>query len=436
MTVAASAVGLGNIWRFPYLAAKYGGGIFLLVYIIACLTFGFTMVIAETAIGRKTGTSAINAYRSINKKCGIIGVLAAIVPALIAPYYCVIGGWVIKYAFMFITGHVEETAADGYFGEFVGSTVSPIVFFFIFAFFVLLVVKLGVEKGVEKSSKICMPVLLVLSVVVAIYSLTLPNALEGAKYYLLPDVSQFSVMTFCTAVGQMFYSLSVAMGILITYGSYMSKDIDMEKSVKQIEIFDLGIAIIAGFMIIPAVFSFSQGDLSMLKAGPSLMFIILPKVFASMPFGRVIGSVFFVLVIFAALTSAISIAEAVTSNIMDTFRLTRKKALIGTTAIIVILGIPVSLGFGVLDFIAPLGMDLLTFFDFLTGSLLMPLTALLSCLFIGYVVGTKFVSDEVKISSEFKREKMFNVMIKYIAPLLLVIILVSYTLDAFGIISM
>jgi NSS family neurotransmitter:Na+ symporter len=436
MTVAASAVGLGNIWRFPYLAAKYGGGIFLLVYIIACITFGFTMVMAETAIGRKTGMSAINAYKSLNKKCGIIGYISALVPALITPYYCVIGGWVVKYAVMFITGQVQETAVDGYFGSFVGSTVPPLVYFAIFAIFVLVIVKLGVEKGVEKSSKLCMPVLIVLSVIIAIYSLMLPNALQGAKYYLMPDFSKFSIMTVCTAVGQMFFSLSIAMGTLITYGSYMSKDIDMESSVKEIEIFDLGIAVVAGFMIIPAVFSFSNGDLSMLQAGPSLMFVILPRVFASMPFGRVIGSLFFILVIFAALTSAVSIAEAVTSNIMDTFKVSRTKAVIVTTGIIVVLGVPVSLGFGVLDFVAPLGMDLLSFFDFLTSSILMPLAALMCCIFVGYIVGTKFIADEVKVSSLFKREKMFNVMIKYIAPVLLVVILISYTLDALGIVKM
>jgi NSS family neurotransmitter:Na+ symporter len=234
----------------------------------------------------------------------------------------------------------------------------------------------------------------------------------------------------------MFFSLSIAMGTLITYGSYMSKDIDMESSVKEIEIFDLGIAVIAGFMIIPAVFSFSNGDLSMLQAGPSLMFVVLPRVFASMPFGRVIGSLFFILVIFAALTSAVSIAEAVTSNIMDTFKLSRTKAVAITTGIIVVLGVPVSLGFGVLDFVAPLGMDLLSFFDFLTSSILMPLAALMCSIFVGYIVGTKFVADEVKVSSFFKREKMFNVMIKYIAPVLLVVILISYTLDALGIVKM
>lgn len=434
MAVAGSAVGLGNIWRFPYLTAKYGGGMFLLVYIILAVTFGYTLVMAETALGRKTGKSAIAAFSDLSKKHKWMGYINGIIPMLIIPYYCVIGGWVLKYFSVFMKGEAGIASQDGYFTGYVSQTSQPIIWTAIFIALVLVFVIFGV-KGIEKASKVLMPILAVLSVIIAIYSVTRPGAMKGIIYYLVPNVSHFSLMTIVAALGQMFYSLSIAMGVLFTYGSYMNKKLDMENSVKQIEIFDIGIAFIAGLMIIPAVFSFSGGDASSLSAGPSLMFITLPKVFHSMPFGNVIGGIFFILVFFAALTSAISLMEASISVFMDQFRLKRKLSCFIMGALTLAIGIPCSLGFGIWDHITPLGLGLLDFFDFMTNSILMPIAALCTCYFITRVIGIQTLIDEIKISSKFKREKMFVVVLKYIAPLFILAILLSFILSTFGLIK-
>ncbi len=434
MAVAGSAVGLGNIWRFPYLTAKYGGGIFLLVYIILAVTFGYTLVMAETAIGRKTGKSAISAFGDLSKKHKWMGFINGIIPMLIVPYYCVIGGWVLKYFAVFLAGGSSYAAQDDFFTGYVSQVSTPIIWTIVFIGAVLLFVIFGV-KGIERASKFLMPILAVLSVIIAIYSVTRPGAVEGLKYYLIPDFKNFSIMTVVAALGQMFYSLSIAMGVLFAYGSYMDKKIDMEASVKQIEIFDIAIAFIAGLMIIPAVFSFSGGDSSVLSAGPSLMFVTLPKVFASMPFGNVIGSIFFILVFFAALTSAISLMEASISVFMDQFHLDRKIGCIIMGLITLAIGIPCSLGFGIWEHITPLGLGILDFFDFITNSILMPIAALCTCYFVSRVIGIKTIIDEVKISSAFKREKLFTCVIKYIAPICILAILLSSLLSTFGVFS-
>lgn len=430
LAVAGSAVGLGNIWRFPYLAAKYGGGIFLLVYILLAVTFGFTLVIAETAIGRKTGKSAIAAFGDLSKKHKWMGYVNAIIPMLIVPYYCVIGGWVLKYFSVFLQGGASAAASDQYFNSYIAEVNQPIIWTFLFILFALLFVALGV-KGIEKSSRLMMPLLAILSVIIAIYSVTRPGAMEGVKYYLIPNFKHFSFMTVVSALGQIFYSLSIAMGVLFAYGSYMNKKIDMEVSIKQIELFDIGIAFVAGLMIIPAVFSFSGGDPAALNAGPGLMFVTLPKVFNSMPFGNLIGAVFFILVFFAALTSAISLMEASISIFIDKFHLSRNKGCIIMAIFTVLIGIPCSLGFGVWDHITPLGLSILDFFDFITNSVLMPIAALCTCYFVTRVIGINTVIEEVKLSSKFKREKLFTVMIKYLAPIGLLVILLHSILTTF-----
>lgn len=364
LAAAGSAVGLGNIWRFPYLVAKYGGGTFLLCYIILAITFGFTLMVAEIALGRKTGLSAIGAFKKLDKRFGFLGVLAAVVPIIILPYYSVIGGWVIKYFATFVTGGTKAAAGDDYFTTFIGGVKSPILWFALFVVFTAVVVILGVEKGIETVSKFLMPVLVVLTIGISIYVLTMDGAMEGLKYYIMPHMSDFSVKTLLAAMGQLFYSMSLAMGIMITYGSYMKKSTSLEGSVRQIEIFDTGIAFFAGLMIVPAVFIFSGGDQSALSAGPGLMFITLPKVFASMPMGGFVGTVFFILVFFAAVTSAISLMETIVSILMDRFKWKRKFTCIIVVIYVLLMGIPSSLGFGVWDFIQPIGMSILDFWDF------------------------------------------------------------------------
>lgn len=435
LAAAGSAVGLGNLWRFPYLAAKHGGGIFLLVYLVLAVTFGFALMITEIALGRKTHLSAIGAFASLNKKCGFIGYLACIVPFIITPYYCVIGGWVLKYFTVFLTNHVSEAVSDDYFTGFITQPAAPVIFFIIYALATVIIVMLGVEKGVEKASRLMMPLLVVMTVVISVFGLMQPGAMEGLKYYLKPDFGRFSATTVLAAMGQLFYSMSLAMGIMITYGSYMKEDASLEQSVRQIELFDTGIAFMAGLMIIPAVFAFSGGSEEALGKGPSLMFITLPKVFDSMKFGTVIGAVFFLLVLFAALTSSISLAETLVSIVMDKLGWKRKQACLLIMAFILIIGIPVSLGFGVWSFIAPLGMSLLDFFDFISNSILMPVVALLSCVFVGFVIKPKSIADEVEKNGEFKIKKFYTIMIKYIAPICLVAILIFAVMESMGIIS-
>lgn len=425
LAAAGSAVGLGNIWRFPYLAAQYGGGIFLLVYLILAVTFGFALMVTEIALGRKTGMSAINAFGTLNKKGAFIGVLASLVPMIIFPYYCVIGGWVIKYATVFISGNSSAAAADGYFGNFIGAPISPLIFTAIFIFLTAVVVMLGVQKGIEKISKILMPILLVLTIGIAIYSLTLDGAMEGLIYYIKPDFSAFSFKTIIAAMGQLFYSMSLAMGIMITYGSYMQKKDNIESSVRSIEVFDTAIAFLSGLMIIPAVFVFSGGDKSALNQGPGLMFVTLPKVFDSMTGGNIVGVVFFILVFFAALTSSISLMETIVSIFMDKFKVKRTVICLIVMAGSMLVAVPSSLGNGIWSNVLIFGKDFLSFFDFLSNNIMMPITAFLTCIFVGYVIKTKAIEDEVELSEKFRAKKMYRIMIRYICPVFLLLILLS-----------
>ena len=433
LTAAGSAVGLGNIWRFPYLAAKYGGGIFLLVYLILAVTFGFALMSAEIALGRKTGLSSIGAFKQLDKRFTWVGVLGAIVPIIITPYYSVIGGWVTKYFFAFVSGDAKASAGDAYFTDFISKPVEPILWFCVFIGLTALVVFLGVDKGIEKVSKFLMPVLVVLTLFVAIYSMCMPGAMEGVKYYLTPDFSKFSATTVLAAMGQLFYSMSLAMGIMITYGSYMKKDVNLESAVHQIEIFDTGIAFLAGLMIIPSVFAFSGGNEEALGKGPSLMFITLPKVFDSMAGGTILGAVFFLLVLFAALTSSISLMETLVSILQDKLHWNRKVTTGAVLIFCILLGIPSSLGFGVWSGFTVAGMSILDMFDFISNSVMMPVVAFMTCLVIGWIVGTKTITDEIELNGPFKSKKLFNVVIKYIAPVCIVLILVSSVLDVLGI---
>ena len=439
LSAAGASVGLGNIWRFPYLAAKYGGGAFLLVYIILALTFGYTMIIAETAIGRSTQKSPVSAFSFYSKsplaKTG--GWLNAIVPMLICPYYSVIGGWVCKYLYAFLTTDMDTITSDTFFTDFITNGGSAELWFCVFLALTLAIIYMGVENGIERVSKIMMPILLVLAVVISVYTITRPGAMDGVAYLLIPHPENFSWMTVVSAMGQMFYSLSIAMGILITFGSYMKKEVSIEDSTRQVEFFDTAIAILAGMMIIPAVFAFSGGDPEHLKAGPSLMFVTMPKIFASMGFGRFIGILFFTLVLFAALTSSIALTESAVSTLADEFKWSRVKCTTIMAAIMLFLGTLSCLGYGPLAFFTIIGMPFLDFFDFLTNSVMMPIAALAICLLVTKSMGLKRLEQEVEVDGHpFRRKKIFNVMIRYIAPVFVLIILLSSVASAFGWISM
>ena len=431
LAAAGSAVGLGNLWRFPYLAARHGGGIFLLVYLVLAVTFGFALMIAEIAIGRKTGLSAIGAFQKLNKKYTFVGYLGAIVPAFILPYYSVIGGWVTKYLTVYVTGKGASASADGFFGGFISAPVEPIVWFTLFIGITSLVVIFGVEKGIERVSKVMMPILAVLAVCIAIYScICSPNNIEGLKYYLIPDFSKFSMSTVLAAMGQLFYSMSLAMGIMITYGSYMKKDVNIESSVGNIEIFDTGIAFMAGLMILPAV-----GAAGAETAGPGLMFVALPSVFNSMGIaGHIVGAVFFLLVLFAALTSSISLMETVVSILCDNFKLGRKTACLSVFLFSIALGLVTCFGYSLWPDFHPFGNpnnNVLDLFDIVTNNFLMPIGALATCIIVGYLIKPKAIEEEVELSGTFKKKKLFRVVIKYVAPVCLVLILITSVLNAF-----
>ena len=439
LSAAGASVGLGNIWRFPYLAAKYGGGIFLLVYIILALTFGYTMIVAETTIGRMTKKSPVGAYQSFGKagwmKFG--GWINAVIPILIVPYYSVIGGWVIKYLAGYVMGQGTDLASDGYFSAFISDGVSTEICFILFSLFTVAIIYAGVRNGVERVSKFMMPILVVLSVIIAVYSVTRPGAMAGVNYFLIPNMDNFSWMTVVAAMGQMFYSLSIAMGILVTFGSYMKRDVSIEDSTRNVEIFDTAIAIMAGLMIIPAVFAFSGGDAASLQAGPSLMFITIPKVFESMGLGRLVGIMFFLLVLCAAVTSSIALTESAVSTFQDELKWGRKKATIVVGAIMIALGSLSALGYGPLAGVKIIGMQFLDFFDFLTNSVMMPIAAFTTCLLVSKVIGVKKIEEEVLHGEgTFRRKKIFNFMIKYLCPIFAAIILLSSVANAFGWISM
>ena len=435
LAAAGASVGLGNIWRFPYLCARYGGGVFLVVYIVLALTFGYTMIIAETAIGRATGKSPVGAYDHYTDSRLLRGGgwINAIVPILIVPYYSVIGGWVFKYLFEYMHSDIDAIASDDFFSDFISDGVSTELWFILFTLIVVAIILLGVQNGIEKVSKIMMPVLAVLAVIISIYSISRPGAIEGVKYILVPNFSDFSLMTVVSAMGQMFYSLSIAMGILITSGSYIKKEVSIERSTVQVEIFDTAIAILASFMIIPAVFAFSGGDPDTLKAGPSLMFITMPKIFYGMGMGRIMGILFFLLVLFAAVTSAIALLESAVSTFADEFGWSRKKGTIIMTVIMIGLGTLSSLGYGPLASITIAGMQFLDFFDFITNSVMMPIAALATCVLVVRNIGFAEIEKEVTLGGHpFKRKNVFKFMIRFLCPVFVIIILISSVASVLG----
>uniref|UniRef100_UPI004025DAA9 sodium-dependent transporter n=1 Tax=Eubacterium sp. TaxID=142586 RepID=UPI004025DAA9 len=435
LAAAGSAVGLGNLWRFPYLAAKYGGGIFLLIYVIFAVTFGFTLMVTEIAMGRKTRQSPMEAFKTLNNKWGWLGALTTLVPILILPYYCVIGGWVLKYSFTMLTGAVSQAAGENYFANFISQPIEPVIWFVIYATATAVIIFLGVNKGIEKLSRFLMPILLILTIGLTIFVVTRDGALDGVIYYLKPDFSKLSIKTVLAALGQLFFSMSLAMGIMVTYGSYVKKEDRIERSTRQIEIFDTVIAFLAGLMIVPAVFVYSGGDESALGQGPSLMFDTLPKVFNGMDFGSVVGSAFFILVLFAALTSSVSVMEAIVAGITDKYKMSRKKATLLVYVYTLLIGVFCALGFSVWSNFTIMGFGILDFLDFISNSVLMPIVGMMTCIMVGFIIKPKTITDEIELNGPFKVKGFYNVMVKWIAPICIFAILVSSVLNTLGIVT-
>lgn len=432
LAAAGSAVGLGNLWRFPYLTAHYGGGIFVFCYVLLAIFFGLALLMLEIALGRNTGKSVIGAFSTLNKKFKWFGYLCLIVPTIIVPYYCVIGGWVVKYAWSFLVGSeglvgAENAAGTGeFFVGFISSTWEPLIFFLIFAFVTIAIVAFGVQKGIEKMSKILMPALAVMAVLLMIYVLCQPNALKGVAYTLVPNFKDFSFKTVLGALGQLFYSLSIGMCIMITYGSYMKKNVKITSSGMQIAIFDSLFAIIASLIIIPAVFAFGNPEAAFEKAGPSLMFVQLTNVFNAFPAGgRIIATIFFVLVFFAAVTSSVSLVEAIVAVLCEDGKMKRVTACIIVFTIVLILGILSSLGYGVLSDVRFGELDILDTFDFLANSVLMPIVAIITCVFAGWFIEKSIIPKEIGIENKKWLNVYFNIIIKYVAPICIFAILLT-----------
>ncbi len=444
LAAAGSAVGVGNLWRFPYLAAKDGGGLFLIIYFILVLTFGFTLLTSDIAIGRRTQKSAIGAYEQMRPRWKGLGILTFLVPVLIMTYYAVIGGWITKYAVVYVSGQASAAAADDYFTSFITSPVLPVVFALLFMGVTALIVYNGVQNGIEKVSRWMMPVLLVLVVVIACYSLTLSHTnadgqvvtgWQGFLYYLTPNLEGLTVQRFLQilldAMSQLFFSLSVSMGIMITYGSYVRPEVDLNRAVNQIEIFDTGVAFLAGMMIIPAVYVFSGTE--GMGAGPSLMFVSLPKVFAAMGrAGTAVGILFFVTAIFATLSSCISVLESITANCMEIFHTSRKKTVLVLSVIYLAASAVITLGYSVfyVEVMLPNGSvgQLLDIMDYVSNSVMMPFIALLSTVLIGWVMTPDYVIDEMERNGEtFRRKKLYRVMIRYVAPVMMFVLFLQST---------
>lgn len=443
LAAAGSAVGLGNIWRFPYLAAKDGGGLFLAVYLVLAVTFGFALLTTEVAIGRRTRQSPLTAYKRMHPRFKKLGIIACIIPMMIMPYYCVIGGWVLKYAVAFLTGHGLETAEDGYFGNFISGTYEPVVYTLVFLSVTSYIIYRGVNKGIETFSKILMPILLVLILGISVFALTIQytdnqnvtrTGLDGLKVFVIPDFNgltfdKFSI-TLMDAMGQLFYSLSIAMGIMISYGSYVNPKDNLVKCINRIEIFDTAVAFLAGVMVIPVVYVF-MGKEGMGASGPGLMFVSIPKIFATLgTVGHVLGAVFFLMVLFAALTSAMSILEAIVSSFIDKFGYLRQKSTIIEFFIALFFGLLVCLGYNLLyfEFKLPNGVNaqILDLMDYTSNNILMPIIAIGTCILVGWISTPKKIIDEITQNGEhFGREKLYIVMIKYIAPIMLLLLLVK-----------
>lgn len=426
LATAGAAVGLGNIWRFPYLAAEHGGGVFLFTYLVLVFTVGFVLVLTESALGRKTGSGVIGVFEKIGHRWKIAGYLTFITPLIVFSFYSVVGGWVMHYTLQFFLGNSELLADSVYFNVFTADPFIPSFWTIVFIFLTAGIVLQGVQRGIEKTTRILMPVLLTMLVLLAVYCICMPGGLDGLWYFLYPDFSQFSADLVVAALGQMFFTLMIGSGVIMTYGSYLSKKDNLVKSAHAIDFFDTAVAILAGLLVIPAVFAFSGGSPETLGSGPALMFVTLPQVFITFPFGGVIGFLFFLLVFFAAVTSSVSMYEVAVTSLTDKFSVSRKTIVWGITFFITISALLVSLGFGVLDFIQINGMNILDMLDYLGNTILLPVCSLLACVAAGWVIKPQGVIDEIcEEGVSFRGQKLFSLALRYLVPGAILIILIT-----------
>lgn len=422
MAAAGSAIGLGNLWKFPYLTGKNGGAVFIIIYLILIFTLGTPLLLTEMSIGRHTKSNSIDACKKISPKWGIAGGFGVAGAFLILSYYMVIGGWVLKYMASYLFGTIENP--QQYFYNFTSSTAEPIIWLVIFTGICALIVNAGISNGIEKISKIFLPLLFVFIIIIAVKSLSLPNSIEGVKFFLIPDFSQKNwISIFINALGQVFFSLSLGMGTLITYGSYLDDNVNLVKNSLYIPIFDSVIAITAGFAILPAVFAFNIPP----ESGAGMIFQVLPNVFNEIKFGRIFALIFFLLVFFAAVTSAISLFEVIAAYLSENRHFKRHTSVIMIFIATSFTGILSSMSFGKLNNIRILDMTFFEFFSFLSDKILMPLGGLLLCILGGYIWDKKIFENELSSNGKYKVKifKPLRFILRYTAPLMIIIILIS-----------
>ena len=425
LAAAGAAVGLGNVWKFPYLTALHGGGTFLFAYILMLLFLGIPVLVTEMVLGRKGKLDPVGTYSKLSGGSGFwkfVGYVAISVNFIVLSFYSVVGGWITNYMFQYITGGIKGDIVE-YFGGFVSNPYSPLLWYALFMGMTIYIVAQGVSAGIERASNIMMPTLFLLFIILAIRAVTLPGAIEGIKYYLLPDFSKLSGTTFLMAMGQVFFSLNIGAGCTMTYASYLSDDENIPKMSLQVPLLDFLAAFLAGIIIIPSVFAFNLDP----AAGPPLLFITMPFVFGNMPLGVLFGLMFFVLMLFAALSSSISMLEVNTAFLVDNYKIDRKKAALTAGFFIFLLGIPSSLAQGVLSNFTIFGLDFLSAMDFLASYILMPFGAFMMTIFLVRVLGLDEAIKEATNDGTipFKIKELWSFLVKYVVPIIIILVFLS-----------
>ena len=429
MTAAGTAVGLGCIWRFPYLTAGHGGGMFILCYIAILLTLGITLLAVEFAIGRKTGLGVLDAFTNLNPKFKFLGVVCIIVCALTQPYFAVLGACITKYGFMYLSGAGADAAVPGFYSAYIASTFEPLLWLVLYTAAAALIVYCGVQAGIERVCKIVLPVEVFLIAILAVDCLSLPGAMDGLAYFLAPNPANFTVDAVLAALGQVFYSLSLGLGVMVTFGSYLEKKENIFNSASSAVFFTFLVSMLAGALIVPASYLCTGGDPAAVGSGG--LFESLPLIFNSMPFGSVSGCAFFILLSLAALTSTIAGFEVIVTALKDRLGVPRLKGIILMSVYTLILGGIISLGYGVLSWIRFGEMYLLEFFDFLTGTIMMPLVVLFTCILVGYFFKTKLILDEMDLKEQSVMRTVLMFMIKFVCPICIAVIFLTNIIGMF-----
>lgn len=425
LVAAGSAVGLGNIWRFPYLAGENGGGVFLVIYLLAVMIIGFPLMISEFSLGTATRRNAVGAFRQLNKRWVFIGYMGVLASVLILSFYLVVAGWTAEYMFHSVLSdqvqNPDPASHVAAFENFITNPWKPVLYALGFGLVTHLIITMGVQKGIERASKVMMPMLFVALLVLAIHSILMPGGMEGLKFFLAPDFSKVTAKTILAAVGQAFFSLSIGLGTMITYASYFKQGTSVRGTTLQVTLLDTAVAVLAGLMIFPAVFSAGIEP----DSGPSLVFITLPSIFSTLPMSAFWSTIFFLLLVLAALTSTISMHESVTAYLEEEWKLSRRAAAWAVTLFTGVLGIVASLSMGIWSGYTLFGFNIFDLLDYVTANILLPLGALLTCLFVGWKFDQKVFRQQLYPDCNVGKEyRVLRFLIRYLCPLSLIILFI------------